>query len=146
MFKEPRAGIRKEPLALPIFSPWAPGDCMRGLECRPVDSPNTLVPAWSTVLANSQTSTTLRAYRERTWEKGHRGPGSWPRAVWAGNSGLGWGMIYKGAGASRWAQPCGPVDLQIFHPMQKRAKVGLSKVGSPGQGPGLPMSESIRAS
>lgn len=39
MFKEPRAEIQKEPLALPIFSLWAPGDCMRGLRCRPVDAP-----------------------------------------------------------------------------------------------------------
>lgn len=58
--------------------------------------------------------------------------------------GLGWGVVQKGAGAPGGHNP-ESVDLQI-HPVQKRAKVVSSKVGGPGQVPGLPRSESIRAS
>lgn len=49
MFKAPRAGIQKEPLALhlhtlnsrplPSFHPWAPGGWERGPVCRSVDAP-----------------------------------------------------------------------------------------------------------
>lgn len=57
-------------------------------------------------------------------------------------SGLGYDL--ERGWSSRWNQPCGPVDLRILH--RNRAKVGSSKVGGPGQGPGLPGSESIRTS
>lgn len=71
---------------------------------------------------------------------------------WAGDLGMfeqgvlgSWVGVWSRRGWSpRWAQPCGPADLRILHPMKKSGGPSWGVVLA--QGPLLPGSEDIRAS